>query len=136
MSKYFWRSSHWRITNGYKKSINDRNTLKMSSREAILEALSIARAAGKLAVNHVEIRNRQLCDFYRSSILTKTLRLHDEMWEELHEKSQIMRGKEIQTIASTTSSMTSLNGTLSKIGKRSYSTKAQKTLVKNENIVS
>ncbi len=63
----------------------------MLTREGVHEILTISKAAANVARASLDLVQTEACNFYKSSILTKNCRIHDEMYDELNSKSQSIR---------------------------------------------
>ncbi|KAH3685284.1 hypothetical protein WICPIJ_003758 [Wickerhamomyces pijperi] len=103
----------------------------MTSRESISTLLTLFKGTRSIIGSHLTQRQTQICDFYKSSILTKQLRVHDEMWDELSQLAQESRAKE--SVAVRLSSASAGSKSAKDLGKRSYSTKASPPVTENKN---
>ncbi|ONH69996.1 Atypical kinase COQ8, mitochondrial [Cyberlindnera fabianii] len=77
------------------------------SREVLFEIITVARSATRVATGSASLLQEQTCDFYKTSGLTKPLRVHDEMYDELHQKAAEIRDAEIHANVATSTSSTS-----------------------------
>lgn len=60
-------------------------------RETVAEVLTVARSASRVATGSAQLLKEDVTLWYRTSSLTKRCRVHEEMYEELHEKVQQLR---------------------------------------------
>lgn len=97
----------------------------MTSRESLSTLLTLFKGTRGIVSSHLHARQTQLCDFYRGSILTKSLRVNDEMWEELTQLSQEIKQKEQKSTAAAAAAGSKKD--VKEIGKRMYSTRARRT---------
>lgn len=118
------------------------------TREGVHEILTISKAAVNVARGSFGLIQSEASNFYKSSILTKNCRVHDEMYDELNDKSQSLRNRSVNpapassTQSSFQSSATStiiqdekrpkLNSNPHSTSKRNYSTKAVKPIIISE----
>ena len=98
-------------------------------RGTLFEVVSIARGAAKVGQGSLALAVKDAKEFYRTSTLTRSCRVHDEMYEELHQRSE-----EARSVGSSVGSSTSGHQHRAAKGpvaqsKRNYSTSAKKTAV-------
>ncbi|KAK6457544.1 mitochondrial chaperone [Scheffersomyces xylosifermentans] len=98
----------------------------MSLSKSVYELATVAGSLGKVACGSFRVVEKDLCNFYDFSIITKPIRDHDTdgtMWQEARAKSDAAR---VNNNSGSASSFQ--NGqNLQKIQKRSYSTKSPGT---------
>lgn len=63
----------------------------MFTRQGMHEILTISRAAANVAKGSFDLIQNEASNFYKSSILTKSCRVHDEMYDEIQEKANSIR---------------------------------------------
>jgi aarF domain-containing kinase len=84
----------------------------MLSREFLFEILTIARSAARVTKGSVQLAADEVNQFYKTSTLTKQCRIHDEMFDELQQRSEEIRSK----------GHSSKPRPVKSLGKRQYST--------------
>jgi len=119
----------------------------MFTREGVHEILTISRAAINVARGSIDLIQNEASNFYKSSLLTKNCRLHDEMYDDLNAKSQEIRNNPNKQPSPASSTQTKKSSNASSIlqdekrpkinhnptnpssSKRNYSTKSVKPTV-------